>query len=83
MSVRIHEPIAVAVIFSNGSIKPRYFLWHEKKIVIESVSFMWKTMVGAANLLHFTVTSERTLYELVFDTKALTWKLEQVEAQGR
>lgn len=80
MSTAIHEPVAVVVIFSNGSIRPRYFLWNGKKIAIDSVSFMWRTMVGATNLLHFTVVAQRTLYELVFDTKALMWKLEQTEA---
>lgn len=81
MSTIIHEPIAVAVVFSNGSIRPRYFLWNGRKIAVDSVSFMWRTMVGAANLIHFSVTAQRTLYELVFDTKALTWKLEQVSAE--
>lgn len=82
MSVRIHEPVAVAVVFSNGSVRPRYFLWNGKKIAVDSVSFMWRTMVGATHILHFTVTAQRTLYELVFDTKALVWKLEQAEANS-
>lgn len=81
MTTAIHESISVAAVFSNGLIKPRYFLWNGKKIAIDSVSFMWKTMVGAAHLLHFTVMSQQTFYELVFDTRALTWKLEQTEAE--
>lgn len=83
MPVQIHEQVSVAAVFSNGSIQPRYFLWHEKKIAIDSIPFMWRTMVGAANLLHFAVTSQQTLYELVFNTKALTWKLEQTDTQER
>ena len=82
MPTAIHESVSVAVVFSNGSIHPRYFLWNGKKITIDAVSFMWRTMVGAVHLLHFTVTAQQTLYELVFDTRALTWKLEHTSVDA-
>ena len=79
MPVPIHQSVSVAVIFENGSIKPQYFLWQQKKIVIDAVSFIWRTKIGMADILHFSVIARKTLYELVFDTQGLTWKLEQTE----
>lgn len=81
MSIRIHESVAVAAVFSKGLIRPRYFLWNGRKIAVDSVSFMWRTMVGANHIIHFSVVSGQTLYELMFDTRTLAWKLERLEAE--
>ncbi len=80
MSTTIDEQIAVLASFRSGTLTPRVFQWREKKLSVESVSFTWSTMQGAARLLHFTVVAAHTLYELVFNTASLTWRLEQIEA---
>lgn len=78
MSVQIREPISVAAVFDHGAVKPVLFRWKEKKIKIDQISFSWKTREGISKLLHFSVVSGKILYELVFNTKELTWNLEQI-----
>jgi len=79
MSVLIHEPVAVEAVFEKGRISPILFRWKDKKISIESISFMWQTTQGKERSLHFTVVSAQTLYELIFDISSMLWRLEQTE----
>ncbi|MBI2309706.1 hypothetical protein HYU89_02300 [Candidatus Collierbacteria bacterium] len=79
MSVLIHEPVAVVAVFKNGRVKPVVFRWKDKKISIESVSFMWQTTQGKEHFLHFTVIASQTLYELLFNISSMVWNLERVE----
>jgi len=79
MSVLIHEPVAVVAVFKNGRVKPLAFRWKDKKISIESISFMWQTTQEKERSLHFTVVAAQTLYELMFDVSSMIWRLEQTE----
>ena len=80
MSVLIHEPVAVAAGFRNGQVRPVKFLWRGRNIHIDKIGLCWKTNQGTARIWHFSTTAEKTLYELMFDTLELSWKLEKLEA---
>lgn len=79
MPVQIYEPISVVVVFSHGTLKPILFRWQNKKITIDRISFHWQTNEGTSKLLHFSAVVGQDVYELVFNSKELTWRLEQIE----
>lgn len=82
MPVQIRESVCVIAVFEHGNVKPTLFQWNGKKITIDRISFMWQTNEGTSRLLHFSATSEKTLYELVFNTQALIWKLENITTES-
>lgn len=80
MSVRLNEPIRVAVVFGPGrSIKPIWFDWQNRKHAILETTYTWTDLKGSARRLHFSVRDEWGLYELTYNTADQTWSLEGLE----
>jgi len=73
--------VNVLVSFSlPGHIHPLRFQWAGRLIRIQEVTYRWKSREGAKEMHHFSVTDGSTLYELVFDSTSLIWRLENIEA---
>ncbi len=78
---RIGEPISVIASFGLPyRIRPVRFRWSGRLLEVKEVTYTWTTREGECRIYHFSVTDGRTLYELSFDTAALLWRVEQVEA---
>ena len=78
---RIREPIRIAAIFAPGrQIKPVWFDWHNRKHTILETCYSWQEQSGNTVLLHFSVRVEDDMYELVYNTREQSWKLEYMEA---
>ncbi len=72
----------INVIASFGlpyKIRPVRFNWSGRLFDVKEITYTWKTKDGKKNIYHFSVTDGKSLYELIFDTDSLTWKLENLE----
>ena len=78
MDIEINEKIKVGAVFENQLVKPRWFIWQNKKYQVKEITFTWKGKEGEAALLHFSVTDGANLYELCLNQKTLGWVLIKV-----
>jgi hypothetical protein len=75
-----NREIRVAVVFGPGmKLTPVWFDLNRRKHVIREITTSWLERRGDIPLLHFRVTDDGALYELVYDMKAGTWKLTMME----
>ncbi|WP_432823094.1 hypothetical protein [Trichloromonas sp.] len=73
--------IRVGAIHGPGSrITPVWFDLNRKKHTIRQITNIWQDKQGAAARIHFYVTDDGALYELVYDLADTTWQLEQIDA---
>ncbi len=80
MVLRTRENIRVATVFEpGGKIRPVWFEWNRRKLVVKETAYAWRERRGETALLHFAVTDEANLYELVYNTADQTWVLVGVE----
>ncbi|MHB8122427.1 MAG: hypothetical protein ACYDG4_09765 [Desulfuromonadaceae bacterium] len=80
--MRILSPeIRVAVVFGPGmKIKPVWFDLNRKQHTILQITNSWRDKKGETAFIHFLVTDESALYELVYNMADTSWRLEQIEA---
>lgn len=75
------EGIRVGVIHGpGGRIRPVWFDLNRRQHRVLEVTNSWREQSGETTLLHFHVTDEGALYELVYNLTAGDWRLEQIEA---
>ena len=73
--------IRVAVVFGPGmKIKPVWFDMNRKQHTILQITNTWKARKGETTFMHFHVTDEGALYELICNMSDFTWRLEQIES---
>ena len=77
----INEKIKAGVVFEGASIKPKWFLWNNRKYDVKQVNYHWKSAEGSAVILHFSVTDGVNVYELSFNQKTLDWILEKIAVE--
>ncbi|HOK56720.1 MAG TPA: hypothetical protein PKV21_08490 [bacterium] len=78
MITEINEKIIVGAIFKNGSIKINWFIWKNRKINIEKITYRWKTKKGEKDIYNFAVTDGFNIFELSFIPEDLIWNLEKI-----
>ena len=72
--------IRVAVVFGPGlKIRPIWFDLNRKQHTILQITNSWRDRKGETVFMHFHVTDEGALYELVYNMGDASWKLEQIE----
>jgi len=76
--LRLHDPIDVAAVFSQSMVTPRLFRWQDVRYPVDRVNQRWQSKNGEIAIRYFAVSVGRDAYKLAFDTKALTWTLEEV-----
>lgn len=75
------EGLRVGVVHGPGQrIRPVWFDLNRRKHSIREITNVWRDRCGETHLIHFHVTDEGALYELVYNLKTAIWSLEQVEA---
>ena len=73
--------IRVGVIHGPGSrITPVWFDLQRRKHTIRQITNVWRDRRGDAVRIHFHVTDDGALYELVYDLGDTTWGLARIEA---
>ena len=79
--VEIDEPVGVVATFFQGRIRPLSFRWGDRLIRIRRVTYEWTRQDGLRMIYFFSVTDGKTLYNLVYETDTLTWRLQAVETE--
>jgi len=74
----IDERIAVGAVFQDNVVKPRWFIWNNRKYEVKEITFRWKNRVGADVFSYFSVSDGNNLYQLSLSQKHLLWTLEKV-----
>ncbi|MCX7847771.1 MAG: DUF6504 family protein [bacterium] len=80
MSTFVNERIKVYTVFNTAGRKlvPVTFVWSGRTYRVEEVTYTWESRHGATTFLHFAVRAGADLFELVFNTHAMTWELRAV-----
>ena len=81
MTTKINEKIKVGAVFGKGGVEPKWFKWQSRTIDIKEKTYTWKTLDGAAEVLHFSVAGDSGTYELSFNQKTLVWVLEKSDGE--
>ena len=77
----VERDIRVGVIHGPGRrMTPVWFDQKHRKYAIREITNVWRDRQGEAVRIHFHVTTDGALYELVYDLADTTWTLEQIEA---
>lgn len=74
---RLHDPIDVAAICGNGQLTPRHFRWQGTTYHVETVNQRWSGKNGGISLYYFAVSAAGQAFKLAFNSKDLTWSLEE------
>ncbi|HEY3376752.1 MAG TPA: hypothetical protein VGL77_04590 [Armatimonadota bacterium] len=77
---RLRDPIDVVVVFSKGKMTPRHFRWANRTYAVDAVNQRWTGKNGGIQICYFAVSAVGNAYKLAFNTKELTWHLEEVYA---
>lgn len=74
------EGIRVGAIHGpGGQIKPVWFDLNRRQHRVQEVTNSWREQRGKTTLLHFHVTDQGALYELVYNLTEGSWALELIE----
>lgn len=75
------EGLRVGVVHGPGQqIRPVWFDLNRRKHNIRQVTNVWRARCGDTQLIHFHVTDDGALYELVYNLSTSCWSLERIEA---
>lgn len=73
--------IRVAVIFGPaGRVRPVWFDLERRRHNVRTITNSWKDRCGETVFLHFHVTDDGALFELIFNPENATWQLIRIEA---
>lgn len=73
--------LRVGVIHGPGSrITPVWFDLKRRKHTVREITNVWRERQGAFLRIHFHVTDEGALYELIYDLGDASWMLGKIEA---
>lgn len=79
MVEKIDEPVDVMVAFRQGRAIPRAFSWRHRRYDVREVTGRWSDEEGDAKRFFFSVlTDGANMYELVFHSRNLGWKLMRI-----
>lgn len=77
----ISSDIRVAVIFGPaGRVRPVWFELNRRRHDVRTITNSWRQQCGEKIQLHFHVTDDGALFELIFNADTATWQLTHLEA---
>jgi hypothetical protein len=80
---KLEESIVVAVVFGRKPyVKPVWFVWRKQHYRIQKITYSWMDREGRAKCYHFAVSDGANLYELCYNSEALSWQLLAVGMEG-
>jgi len=75
-------PVRIAVVFEpNKKARPIWFELNSCKHVVTEITYHWRDKVGETPLLHYAVTTDGALFELVFNVVDQSWTLHRHEIE--
>ena len=76
----IKKKIKVAAVFTDEEFpKPVWFIFNNEKIMIRQICYKWTERKGKWLNYKYTVTDNNSIYEIVFSSENMSWKLEAFE----
>ncbi|MHB0976727.1 MAG: hypothetical protein ACYC1U_05980 [Candidatus Aquicultorales bacterium] len=83
MIEEVGESIDVSAVFAGG-IKPVAFKWRGHNYRISEITGRYSAQKGGYRRYAYAVRAEKTqeIYELLLDTRGMTWSLERVHTVG-
>lgn len=75
----IDKPIQVGAIFKAGIIIPKWFIWEGRRYDVKKVNLTWQRAEGATLIHYFSVSDDLNSYEISFDPKGMTWRLNKTD----
>lgn len=76
----IGEKITAAVVFKNGMILPKKFIWNGRELKVNKIDLNYSKRVGNVIMRFFSVEvfEEDGAYQLSFNTNDMIWRLDYV-----
>ena len=71
------QTIKVATIFEKGKIRPVWFLYEGRKYIVKDINYEWTKKNGQSKVYHFAVSDGTNSFELRFDDREMTWKIQE------
>jgi hypothetical protein len=79
----INETVTVLTRFSGGALDPLRFKWRNRVFDVDRVTGKWEEREGQHKLHYFSiVTRGEDFYELVYNTRTLSWTLTRTDLEG-
>lgn len=75
-------PVRIAVLFEPGKkARPVWFELDRRQHRITDSTYHWQDRVGERQFLHYAVTDDEGLYELIFDPADQSWTLHRQQTE--
>jgi len=73
----IEKGIRVAVIFEPGRKHPKvqWFDLNGEKATVKEECYFWQSYAGAAQINHYSLNTDKGLFELQFNSLSQQWSL--------
>lgn len=78
----IHEPIAVAGVFSHGTFVPKKCVWNGRVFLFSQITMVANFTDGGRPQRQYSVVSEGNVYRLLYWRDSEDWFLEEVWCEG-
>jgi len=75
---KVNDQIYVTIEFSKQGPKPQKFIWKNKEYDIKNINFVHQSKEGDTLLTHFSVSGKTDSYKITFNSKDLSWKLNEI-----
>jgi hypothetical protein len=75
MIVTLNEKISAGVIFESGKLNPLWFSYKHVKVIIKQVCYRWKEKEGEDVIYKFSVSDDKSIYEIAYSTMTYQWYL--------
>jgi hypothetical protein len=80
MIEEINEGVDVLASFGKGGIRPRAFMWKNRRYNVKKVNFISRTREGKDLVIHFAVTADSGYFRLSLRMREMKWILREVLA---
>jgi hypothetical protein len=80
MAEKLNEPVEVWAGFAKGKLTPLRFCWRGRAYPIRQTEFTHCTNQGSVRYYFFSVAAPGALYQLVFNSRNLTWRLTGIDS---
>jgi hypothetical protein len=82
MIEQIIEPVDALASFSGGQIRPRAFLWNERRYNVDRVNLAYDARDGRDVIRYFVVTCGPNSFKLSFHPGEMSWNLLEIYGEG-
>ena len=78
----INEPVEVVASFKGKEIFPALLKWRKKVYKIKKLNLVFEGRCGKDRVYYFSVSDETNYFKLVFNTRDLSWNIEEFYFEG-